>query len=96
MKRRGGGEEKRESRWCWPLHRERGGWSHLSRSRWSDATDNEKETPPRPARRTRTELVRTRSFLDAACPRNFVREFLPPCITRGFAVAVGIRDARNP
>lgn len=67
---RRGRERERAERWCWPLHRERGGWSHLSRSRWSDATDNEKETPPRPgpAWRTRTELVRSRLFLDAVCP----------------------------
>lgn len=86
-------EKERTERWCWPLHRERGGWSHLSRSRWSDAT--EKETPPRPGWRTRSELVRSRSFVPArgVCLKLCqTPRVLPPCITRGFAIAVGIRE----
>lgn len=74
VERRREREKERTERWCWPLHRERGGWSHLSRSRWSDAT--EKETPPRPGWRTRSELVRSRSFVRSCArylSRNFVR-----------------------
>jgi len=71
---REGGRERekvRTERWCWPLHRERSGWSHLSRSRWSDAT--EKETPPRPGQRSgrvSNSFVRIRSFLNAVCPKT--------------------------